>query len=83
MKRRLTAQEALEQEGYVVIESETPISFGAVVKNYDTTSFVPLGSECVVIGEISRSEVVEYCNRTGYPGTSFMDQGYFYKAVAE
>lgn len=82
----LTAQEAFEQEGWVLVLSNRSHVVGEVapvVANPYEHNLVPGGTPLVVIGETSENEAREFCTRVKWTTRLFKPQVRYYKAVAE
>ncbi len=79
----LTAQEAFEQEGFVLFYSDTQFALGAVVHTNVDGGVLPLGTQLVIAGCITFDEAVQYCGRVGWSIERFDLAKHFYRAVAE
>ncbi len=80
----LTAQEALDQFGFIVISTSTiraEVGKPFTQQNQSKRALTPLGSQLMVVEEITEEEAIDYWKRVGWvPGSP---PKYFYKAVAE
>lgn len=78
----MTAQQALEQEGWIVFGADTEQRIGSVVINERGAGcMVPLGAAMVITGELSRVEALAFCNCVNWRLSD--TDTHFYKAVAE
>lgn len=80
--KKLTAQEVLEQEGFIPFFSDYDRKPGDVVQT-DGGSAVPKGTTLVISGELTRQEVIDLGDRIGWPRPPLGSFRRFYKAVAE
>lgn len=79
----LTAQEAFEQEGYLIFASPFDRKPGDVVENSNAESCLPVGTKAVVIGKLSRDEAQVWCQRVGDSLPDYPSDAKFYMVVAE
>lgn len=84
--RMMTAQEALDLFGYILILSEEPLKDGQVFDNA-VDGILPIGVKLVVVGPMSKQEYDDFGTRTRWDqhagsGTD-PTRVHRYKAVAE
>jgi hypothetical protein len=79
----LTAQEILDQEGYVVWQSPYPLEIGTVADEPFEDGICPKGQKVHIQAEISLAEAIAWARRCGAAVTPRTGCKYFYKAIAE
>ncbi len=80
----MTAQEAFEREGYIVLLSFHDHEPGKVVRNENEMSLIPLGTLLVLTERITKEQALAFQQRCGWDSERLHCPGIkYYKAVAE
>lgn len=80
----MTAQEIVDDEGFIILGSRRALSLGAVEPfcDSDWPEFIPHGTKVVIVGEVTREEADAHWMRIcGERTESWWP--YFYKVIAE
>lgn len=78
----LTAQEVLDQEGYIPFCSTVDRKAGDIVE-VDGGKFVPIGTKLVIVGDLSIEEADALASRIGWPPHNIRSPWKMFKAVVE